>query len=923
MARKDQHSLLYLLLTVGISIVIVALSFSKFYHSFELKLLDARFKIRGTIPTRSDIATVDIDVRALQEEGRFQDWSRDKHERIIRFAQEQGVRMLAFDIYFPERSTRYILDSDLNRLHEDDFNSETVRNLVRDYDQKMAEQMVGAGNVYLVQTFKPLSEGQNHIRPRSPSQEKALELLKPYYQKFPESLGEYLFSFYDIEPPIPEFITASKGIAYAQAVADDDGVIRRYPLVGLYDGRLFPSVALLMACDYVNVGFRNVEVLPGEYVIIRPDTDGANRSEALRIPITKEGYMLVNWAGDWEEDFEHYPYSLLKEFSKAERPNYVLTMIKSLLNEEPLLLQNPNAVLQRAKALELEPEQLVRDAFSKVLMAKSVEAFLKTNPSMEARDFFESQRIPSERIAPGMIQFFQEIKNNLMIERVLAEDQELTYDSLVVQLNLSESPQLRRNFEIIRNLYRTQGTTAGHHPLYFYSSPTEFSLRGRPIVPFEFQEKMLFYGLTATGTHDLNPMPFNPRYPMVGLHANALNTILSQDFIRQAPKVFEIAIMLVIGLILGLLIPRFQAVLGAVSAITLWGIFATANVLAFSRYGIWMEIVGPSLIFLVGYLAITVYNYITEERDKKFLHQTFKAYLSPELIDKMYEERQSPQLGGEERILTAIFTDIQSFSTIAEELGSPTKLVELLNEYLTAMTDILLENHGTLDKYEGDALLAFFGAPVAMEDHAEKACRTALAMQSKLSELRGKWTSDGDSWPPIVNQMLMRIGINSGPIVTGNMGSKTRMNYTMMGDSVNLAARLESIAKQYGVFTVCSGESLTLAGEDSFETRLVDRIRVVGKTEPVSMFELIGLHGEVDSQIVEMRGVFQEAYGHYLQQEWDRARQLFRKSLKLEPYEKNPAVSTTPSRAFITRCEKFLEAPPGKDWEGVYTAISK
>lgn len=908
---------------MGISILIVALSFSKLYNGFELKLLDAKFNIRGAIPTRPDIATVDIDVRALQEEGRIQDWSRDKHASIIRFAREHGVRMVAFDIYFPERSTRYILESDLNRLVENDFSSQNVRNLVRDYDRQMADAMVDAGNVYLAQTFKPLDRGQDTVRARSESKEKALQMLRPFYQEFPDHLGEHLFSFYDIEPPIPEFISASKGIAYAQAVADSDGVIRRYPLVGLYDGRLFPSIALLMACDYFGVDFRSVQVVPGESVTIRPDANASNGRQALRIPITKEGYMLVNWAGDWEDDFEHYPYSLLKEFSKAELPNHVLSTMKHIINKEPVLLHNPNAVLQRAKALKLEPERLVGEALSTVMMARSVEGFLETNPSAGAYDFFQTQGIPVDRIVPGMIQFFQQIENNLLIEKMLAEDPHLSYDSLVGRSDLGESTQLRRNFEIIRNLYRTRGSAADEHPLYFFSSPAEFSLQGKPIVPFEFQDKMLFYGLTATGTHDLNPMPFSPRYPMVGLHANALNTILSQRFIHQAPKVVEIAIMLAIGIIMGLLVPQFQAVLGAVSTIVLWALFAVVNVTAFSRYGIWMEIVGPSLIFLFGYLAITVYNYITEERDKKFLHQTFKAYLSPELIDKMYEERQSPQLGGDERVLTAVFTDIQSFSTIAEQLGSPTKLVELLNEYLTAMTDILLEHHGTLDKYEGDAILAFFGAPMAMEDHAEKACRTALAMQSKLSELRGKWASEGNDWPQIVKDMLMRIGINSGPIVTGNMGSKTRMNYTMMGDAVNVAARLEQIGKQYGVFTTCSGEVLKLAGENSFETRLVDRIRVVGKTEPVDMFELMALRGEADSQIVEMREVFQEAYRRYFQREWDRARQLFRKSLKLEPHEENPAVSTTPSRVFICRCEEFLEAPPGKDWDGVYTAISK
>ncbi|MEE9166612.1 MAG: CHASE2 domain-containing protein [Candidatus Neomarinimicrobiota bacterium] len=923
MVKKNRPSFFYLFLSISISIIFVGVSFSKIYNSFELKMLDARFRIRGPISTRTDIATVDIDVRALQEEGRFQDWSRDKHERIISFAHEHGVKMVAFDIYFPERSTRYILDNDLNLLDEDEFNSETVRGLMRDYDHGMAVAMIEAGNVYLAQSFKPLSEGQYDARPRTPSQDRALELLEPYYQEHADTIGHFLFGFYDIEPPIPDFISASKGIAYAQAVADDDGVIRRYPLVAQYDGRLFPSMALLMACDYFGVDFRAVKVVPGDYVAIPRGGTTGNSGEALRIPISKEGHMLVNWAGDWEDDFEHFPYSLLKEFSEAEHPNYVLSGIKSLIRENPLLVQNPKALLEKAKALKLGPEQIVRDAFSKVLMAKSVETLLEDNLSMEVKDFFESQGISLDKVAPGMIRFFQEIKTNLMIEKLLAEDQQLSYDTLLVRLKLEGGAQLKRNFTIISNLLRTQGTATHQHPLYFYSSPTEYSLQGKAIAPFEFQNKILFYGLTATGTHDLNPMPFNPRYPMVGLHANALNTILSQNFIRRTPKVYEIAIMLIIGIILGLLVPRFQAVVGAVSTVSLWGMYASLNVIAFSRSAVWIDIIGPSLIFLFGYLTITIYNYISEEKDKKFLHETFKAYLSPDLIDKMYEEKQSPQLGGEERILTAMFTDIQSFSTIAEELGSPTKLVELLNDYLTAMTDILLEHDGTLDKYEGDAIIAFFGAPVPMEDHAEKAFQTALAMQSRLVDLRKNWSSEGERWPQIAKDMLMRIGLNSGPIVTGNMGSRTRMNYTMMGDAVNLASRLESIAKQYGVFTACSGETLNLAGESSFVTRLIDRIRVVGKSEPVSMFELVGLRGEVNSEVKEMLDMFEEAQGYYFQQDWNQAIELFKKCLNLEPYENHPSTSVTPSRMFIDRCEEFMEVPPEGEWDGVYTATSK
>lgn len=923
MSQTRQVQSIFLFLSTGIAVIIIGLSLFNFYEAIELKLLDIRFKIRGPIATRTDIATVDIDVRALQEEGRFQDWSRDKHGRVVRFGQEHDVRMLAFDIYFPEPSVPYILARDLESLPEHEINSESVGILVRDYDKDMRDAMLAAENVYLASSFKPLDHEDIQIKKRSQVQNEALELLVPFYQEYADSLPTRLFSFYDIEPPIRDFITASKGVAYAQAVADGDGLIRRYPLVGYYDGRLFPSIALLMACDYLGVSFKDVRIIPGDAIILPLDKGKDEPQKTLRIPISEEGYMMVNWAGDWKDDFEHYPYSLVREFRETEHPNYILGQIKALLIENPALGSNLNALRQKTESLNLEPQSLVQDAISKTLLAGRVDSWLRNDEGSEPDAFFKSLGIPLERVPQGMMEFFLEIRENVSMDLVLKKRQDLDFDSLLVLLNLTGNARVKRNFNILKNLYSSMGTTNDHRPLYFYPSASDISFNERSIVPFEFNNKMLFYGLTATGTHDLNPMPYNSRYPMVGLHANALNTILDGIFIHRVPRILEIIMMLGISVIIGLIIPRFHPVSGAGITLTLWSIYAVLNFFSFSNYGVWLDVLGPSIIFLFNYVGITVYNYISQEKDKKFLHDTFKNYLSPELIDEMYREKQTPQLGGEEGIRTALFTDIQGFSSISEKLGSPSKLVEMLNEYLTAMTDILLDNRGTLDKYEGDAIIAFFGAPIPLVDHAGRACLTGLAMQTKLAELRRKWNSEGDKWPQMVKDMRMRIGINTGPIVTGNMGSNIRMNYTMIGDAVNVAARLESIAKQYGVYTICSGDSLAAMEEDIIVSRMIDQIRVMGKSEPVQMFELLGRRGELDSNLNELLDMFNEAYQFYLKQEWERGLALFKKCLPLEPHEVHPGIKTTPSRLFAGRCEEYLKYPPEADWDGVYTATSK
>ena len=285
----------------------------------------------------------------------------------------------------------------------------------------------------------------------------------------------------------------------------------------------------------------------------------------------------------------------------------------------------------------------------------------------------------------------------------------------------------------------------------------------------------------------------------------------------------------------------------------------------------------------------------------------------------MFDAKEEPQLGGEEGYHTAFFTDIQSFSAFSEKL-SATDLVELLNDYLTEMTDILLENKGTLDKYIGDAIVAFYGAPAPVKDHEYYACRTAVLMQKGLSEMRDRWRGEGDRWPEIVHNMQNRIGINTGQMVTGNMGSTMRMNYTMMGDTVNLAARLESSAKQYGIYIQVANESY-IACKDKFVWRDLDFVRVMGKTEPAQVYELVAIAGEETDKEKTFLKAYHEALALYRNQEWDKAKEAFEAADELE--DMFAGRKTNPSRVYIPRCDHWKENPPGDDWDGVWTLTSK
>lgn len=441
----------------------------------------------------------------------------------------------------------------------------------------------------------------------------------------------------------------------------------------------------------------------------------------------------------------------------------------------------------------------------------------------------------------------------------------------------------------------------------------------------ELKGSLLLLGPTATGINDLRPNPFDPAIVGVENHAAAIDNILRQDFLKRPRSIFvtELWIIGCVGLFFAPLMIWGRAAISGIAAVAfLIGYYYVDKYFWFGR-GTWTYMAIPCVEITSMFILTNLFKYISEEKDKKFLKEAFGSYISPELIDEMYGSGEPPQLGGKSGPLTAYFTDIQSFSSFSEKLTA-TQLVELLNEYLTAMTDILLEDKGTLDKYEGDAIIAFFGAPMSLPDHAARACTVAVRMQDKLLELREKWVSEGDKWPDIVKNMRMRIGINSGEIVTGNMGSRDRMNYTMMGDSVNLAARLEEAAKQYGIFTQVSQFTKDLT-EDGFIMRELDTIRVVGKTEPVTTFDLLGIKGETSDLLLNLQKTFHEALALYKNMKWDEAKAGFEKSLELE-YQRFPDLKgkkTNPSEIYIERCNQFKEDPPGEDWDGVYTLTSK
>lgn len=443
----------------------------------------------------------------------------------------------------------------------------------------------------------------------------------------------------------------------------------------------------------------------------------------------------------------------------------------------------------------------------------------------------------------------------------------------------------------------------------------EIGLLGQEV----FKDKIVIIGSTMTTLQDFHPTPFSSAaFPRPGfeIHAHAMQTILDGNFIHRQSGNWTIFIMLILSFAVVFFNRKFGAGWGFVF---MAGIMAGYYFLAlqlFLNAALFINVMAVMIAVFVSQVGTVGYEYINEQKEKRRIKGMFSSYVSPTLVEQMVESGEEPTLGGEDQYLTAFFSDIVSFSTFSEKL-EPKQLVMLINEYLTAMTDIINDQGGTLDKFIGDAIVAFYGAPVKLEDHALRACVSSQLMQMELAELRKKW--EKDNWPDIVCNMQHRMGMNTGTMVTGNMGSTRRFNYTMMGDNVNLAARCESGAKQYNVFTMVTESTKEEAekyGRDCV-FRLLDNIVVKGRTKPVKMYEIVGLRSEADDQLFNCVGLYERGMRKYFERDWDAAIDFFEKSREIERYPMNP------SQIFISRCNVMRNNPPGDDWDGVFVMKSK
>lgn len=452
----------------------------------------------------------------------------------------------------------------------------------------------------------------------------------------------------------------------------------------------------------------------------------------------------------------------------------------------------------------------------------------------------------------------------------------------------------------------------GAVPLNFYGEKKTFRYISFSDVVLKrapreyFKDKIVVVGSSLIGLFDLKTTPIDINYPGVELHATFIQNVLQNDFLNQTPHYNKNLICVFIVLFAVYIFLKRSLVWSIIDFISLTALLALCSIIAFERYNFIIDVSDYIYFFGLSFITTLVFKFKTESKEKQHIKNTFSKYVSPTIIEAIMKEPEKLRFGGENRYITALFTDVKDFAAISESVP-PEKLTEFMRAYMNEMTEIVFKQEGMLDKYIGDAIVALFGAPVYINDHSKKACFAAFEMKLKSDQLRNKNANIA-----AFKNLDTRFGVNSGDMIIGNMGSDRLFDYTAIGDEMNLASRLENLNKIYGTSIIISERT---AGEldDNFLIRELDCVYVKGKKRAVRIYELQtikSLNSGTCELFAKSRKEYEEALNLYYKGEWDKAAKAFKKYCSNNPSDKAGKVML--ERIIILKKDKKL------NWDGVY-----
>ena len=868
---------------LGAVLVVGLLVFSGATRLLELKILDQYTKFLPSPHERTDIVLVDADDLAIQRVGQWP-WGRDLHASYLADLRSLGAGSLSFDMEFVDRGPVGVTSRERDQALKtkttelnDVFTALQGRQIKAPEAADFARTILQEGilltardnDTYLGQTLQVFGRAYTtlnyYLTNDSPDAKDASRFLREHSAIGPVTGRlDLVKEIEDLRGAIVPIASRGAGAAVTNVVQDPDGDLRRIGLLYRLKGtdKVFAQMAFLPV--WTLVGRPAIEVEPGR-ILLKTSSLPTNAQPDIVIPLDPEGQMVINWPHKKYQDiFVHVGISEIQDLETRW-----------------------DAVVERVGAMQ-DAGYLDEDL-------KGAVAQIEADRSASLASGDSAAFAAAEATRQGWLKSIGDLASGPKEKALVAALQAQARDPKIPQASRDKIP----------GLIDEVGTT-------FTSLRTKVQAYQdlRTSLEKRLKGAMTFYGFTAVATTDIGVTPFDPVFYNVGAHASIANTILTGQYLNEVPAWLSFLVGVVVAGAVWLLLTRFGTLAGVLVGFGAFVVLMVGVGLFYAATGVYPGGLVPGLVVFLTVLGLTLEKFWGTESEKRFIRSAFGTYLSPEVIKQLEADPDRLHLGGEKKVLTAMFTDVKGFSTFSEKLD-PNDLVTLLNQYLTGMSDLILDARGTIDKFEGDAIIAFWGAPLPFDDHAPLAVQAALRMKAAEAAMNERFVREKIAPSPL----LTRIGINTGEMTVGNMGTARRMDYTMMGNAVNLAARLEGVNKQYGTWILTTGATRDRVG-DEVVFRKLDQVRVVGIRTPVRLFEVNSFRIDAGDKTLEKIVLFEKGIDAYEVRDWEGARRLFEAVLALDPDD-------GPAQTFVARTAEARQAGYGPDWDGVFTLTTK
>ncbi|MGN0738854.1 MAG: CHASE2 domain-containing protein [Treponema sp.] len=913
---KKNKNIFIVLISISLLTILSALGT---FRKFESRIFDLLLSAKKSPKESPQILLVEADNLALENIGAWP-WKRSVYANMLLRMKELGAKTAVFDIEF---------------LSPSDF---------ADCDEEFARSVQFFGNTFLTINTADLdinyTEAElNYARNRFlvNAEGDINSIVTGNRKSIYETQKDSLFGFNKIDwdsqqtktdfsigfsPAMHKFISHANGAGFTNTIIDTDGTRRRVELLR-YQDECQKSVCQLVFAPLIKELAPEKIIRKKNSVVLKNCTQGG-KTKDIKIPLDEYGRMIINWTHKkYQDSFRHESILFMDTLDKTEQ-NIVLVL--------EALLENLNDILNSDTARKKNLSDIISPDTAALLLQQYGDITDYKNYLLQICDGYDengnavNSGIPEEMYAEYFSlrnDFFTNARNYAkgnahdVIQECLLENRDLFGERQYAEY----AGSVGELFEILlhdTNLYCD---------LFSEKSAS-------------YKNSFCIIGNTASSTTDLGTTPFERAYPNIGTHANVCNTIINRDFVTPVNFLFGIFFTAILVIIQIILTEKKKSIIQNSTGIFVILIVTLTPVLLIRFCGIYVPSFTPILIAFTSYLEITILRFTASEKDKKFLQTTFGAYVAPAVVEQIVKHPELASLGGKSENLTALFSDVKTFSGFTEVINNQygeekgaERLVEILNEYLGDLSNAIMQNGGTIDKYVGDEIVSFFGAPVPRENNAFDACTAAVRMleAEKIFNERNK-----DRLPvnPRTNEpfyLHSRVGLNTGMMVVGNMGTEKKLNYTIMGNNVNLASRLEGTNKVYGSWIIASESTWQKANSGAYEGKLVARkfdcVRVVNVKKPVGIYNILGLKEELSAEQIEAAEIFNKGIELYLNgsdtpevkkdiAELKEAILYFQKAASLYPADES-------SNAFIERCKDFIKNGVPQIWDGVYTMQSK